>query len=287
MMVVIDIRRRSYRSISSMGEQPQTWHYGLMARWWAEFNTHAAVEVAYLQPLIERDGQPALDLACGTGRVMLPLLAAGLDVDGCDVSADMLALCAAKARQAGYAPNLYAQAMHALDVPRQYRTIFVCDSYGIGGQREHDAEVLRRCYQHLAPGGTLVINTYLPYGDARQWEYWLPGHHDKLPEPWPEQGTIQRTQSANGDEFEIQTRLADLDPVTQRLTRETRVSLWRDGKQVGYEEGTLLENMYFTHETLLMLSQAGFEDVSVRNAYTDDVATADQTMIMFVARKAG
>jgi SAM-dependent methyltransferase len=98
---------------TDMTDSPRTWHFGLMAQWWAEFNLDAATEVAYLRPLIEDDGQPALDLACGTGRVLLPLLEAGLDVDGCDMSADMLAGCRRRGAQKGLTPNLYAQAMHA------------------------------------------------------------------------------------------------------------------------------------------------------------------------------
>ena len=35
----------------------------------------------------------ALDLGCGTGRLLVPLVQTGLDLDGCDVSLDMLALC--------------------------------------------------------------------------------------------------------------------------------------------------------------------------------------------------
>ncbi len=74
-----------------MDETPQTWHFGLMARWWAEFNRAEPAELAYYQAAIERSGQPALDLGCGAGRLLLPLLAAGLDVDGVDLSPDMLA----------------------------------------------------------------------------------------------------------------------------------------------------------------------------------------------------
>src|SRR5579871_1339275 len=97
-----------------MNEQPQTWHYGLMARWWAEFNVADPVELAYYQAIVERNGPPALDLCCGTGRLLLPLLRAGLDVDGCDLSADMLNQCRHLAAREGLAPRLYEQAMHAL-----------------------------------------------------------------------------------------------------------------------------------------------------------------------------
>ena len=86
-----------------MTDTPQTWHYGLIARWWAEFNEPDPVELAFYQGFVERDGQPALDLGCGTGRLLLPLLQAGLDVDGCDLSADMLAQCSELAARAGLA----------------------------------------------------------------------------------------------------------------------------------------------------------------------------------------
>jgi SAM-dependent methyltransferase len=257
-----------------------------MARWWAEFNmTAASEEVDYFRTVIEDDGQPALDLACGTGRVLLPLLQAGLDVDGCDVSPDMLALCAEKTRQAGFEPNLYEQAMHALDLPRAYRTIYICDSFGLGGQRHQDAEALARCYRQLAPGGTLVFNHYLPYYSAREWNFWLPEERRKLPEAWPEQGSGPRRQAANGDEFEIATRIVDLDPIEQRETREMRATLWRDGQLVAEEEHLLQENMYFLHEVLRLLAQAGFEDVTVQGGYSGLPATPDQTVVMFVAGK--
>ena len=69
--------------------QPQIWHYGLVARDWAEFATEGGPEASYFRGVIERYGQPALDLGCGTGRLLLPLLQSGLDVDGCDYSQDM------------------------------------------------------------------------------------------------------------------------------------------------------------------------------------------------------
>jgi hypothetical protein len=57
-----------------MSEQPQTWHYGPMAEWWAHFNTDGGDELAYVQPFVEA-GQPALDAGCGNGRLLLPCCA--------------------------------------------------------------------------------------------------------------------------------------------------------------------------------------------------------------------
>ena len=48
-------------------------------------------EIDYFGRFVER-GQPARDAGCGTGRLLLPWLRTGFDVDGCDVSADMISL---------------------------------------------------------------------------------------------------------------------------------------------------------------------------------------------------
>ena len=170
-----------------MLEPPQTWHYGVVARWWAEFNV-SGPEIAYFQQFIEDDGQPALDVACGTGRLLVPYLRAGLDVDGCDISPDMLALCREAAEREGLSPTLYAQAMHELDLPRRYRTILVCGGFGLGGTREQDLEALRRLHEHLEPGGVLVLDNEVPYTDTRLWPRWLQGGRDDLPRPWPPPG---------------------------------------------------------------------------------------------------
>ena len=54
------------KEIDLGNEQPQTWHYGLVANYWAEFH-HGGPEIAYFQKLIERFGQPALIVAAGRG----------------------------------------------------------------------------------------------------------------------------------------------------------------------------------------------------------------------------
>src|SRR5262249_29922871 len=126
-----------------MSEAPRTWHHGLVARWWAEFNVDGP-EIAYFQGLIERHGQPALDGAGGPGRALRPSLRAGLAGDGSAPSPDMLALCRERAAREGLAPRLYAQVMHELDLPRRYRTIYMCGSFGLGGDRAQDWEALRR-----------------------------------------------------------------------------------------------------------------------------------------------
>ena len=98
---------------------------------------------------------PCLTLRVGRGRVLLPLLSAGVDIDGCDISQDMLDQCAANAEKHGLHPTLYAQSMDSFEIPRRYRLVYICDSFGLAGSRERDLDTLRRCYEHLESGGAL------------------------------------------------------------------------------------------------------------------------------------
>jgi SAM-dependent methyltransferase len=266
-----------------MASDPQTWHYGLVAKWWAQSAGPRPEELAYYRSVIERYGSPALDLCCGTGRLLLPLLESGLDMDGCDLSPDMLAVCREHATSRALEPRLYAQAMHTLKLPRTYGTIYICDSFGIGGHRHQDEEALRRCYHHLDPGGALVFSVHLPYGDRDQWSWWLPEQRRQLPEEWPSEG--RRRAAANGDEYEWQSRLAAFNPLEQRETLQVRVTLRRGGQVVTQEEHELRSIVYFRNEVLLLLRQAGFGVITVRGGYTDELPTPDDTILVFIAEK--
>jgi len=261
--------------------EPQTWHYGLVARWWAEFNRDGP-EIDFFRKHVEA-GQPALDVACGTGRLLLPYLRAGLDVDGCDVSADMIALCREQAEREGLSPTLLVQPMHELDSPRSYRTVFVCGAFGLGSTRAQDVEALRRFHRHLEPGGTLVLDHEVPYVDTRRWPFWLAEARGDLPEPWPEEG--QRARAADGSELELRSRLVALDPLEQTMSLELRASLRRDGELLEEEEHRIDLRLYLRNELLLLLEHAGFRDVVVLGDHTDEPATNESAFLVFVARK--
>ena len=115
-----------------MTDEPVNWFYGLMAERTAEF-TPNATQLLFFQREIERFGQPALDLGCSVGRLLLPLLCACVVIDGCDISGDMLRHCRDKAAGQGLEPRLYQQPMHAFDLPRQYRTIYICNAFNLAG----------------------------------------------------------------------------------------------------------------------------------------------------------
>jgi SAM-dependent methyltransferase len=265
-----------------MTYEPVNWHYGLMAERWAEFNTDAP-EAPFFQREIARFGQPALDLGCGVGRLLLPLLRAGVDVDGCDISGDMLRHCRDKTASQGLEPRLYQQPMHAFDLPRKYRTIYMCDTFDLAGSRDKGLAALRRCFAHLQDGGALLLNIKAEYAWPEWWEKWEPAKRKTLPGPWPEEGKHQ--VAADGSEYVERFRLVSIDPLEQSDVRQVRVEKWVSGKLVGAQEDTMHGTLYLPNEVLLMLQVAGFHQITVRGDYTDEPATPDSKELIFTALK--
>ncbi len=261
--------------------EPQTWHHGLVARWWSLFNV-SGPEIGYFRTFVEA-GQPALDVACGAGRLLVPYVEAGLDVDGVDVSPDMVALCAQAAQDVGASPGLHCQPMHELDLPRRYRTVYVCGGLGLGSTRAQDQEALRRLYEHLEPGGRLVLDNEVPYADATHWGCWPAGQGDGLPEQARSPG--ERRPGPDGCEYALQSRMLSLDPLRQQESWEMDAFQWSDGALVTRERHQLTVNLYFAGELVMMLERAGFTEVEVRGEYNDMPPTGDDTFLVYVATR--
>jgi SAM-dependent methyltransferase len=245
-----------------------TWHYGLVARWWAEFN-EGGPEVEYFRPFVAA-GQPALDAGCGAGRLLLPYLRDGLDVDGCDVSPDMLAECRRLAAADGLEPTLYAQALHGLELPRRYRTIVCCGTFGLGSTREQDVQALGRLHDHLEPGGLLALDAEVT-GSVLT-EQAQPERHDP---------PAARRQGSDGYEYALRGRVVEVDREARRVTRAIHAWQWRDGELVAEEEHLLTESVYARDELIALLERAGFVDVEVRSG----TSAWQHDMLVFVARR--
>jgi hypothetical protein len=125
-------------------------------------------------------------------------------------------------------------------------------------------------YEHLEPGGTLVLDKEL-LGEP--------------PSPTPWRDTGDRRMLADRRELELQSRTADFDSASQTVTLEVRVSLWRDDELLAEEEGALKETFYSMEELGLMVERAGFVDIEVRGALTDRPPTADDDFVAFIAKK--
>lgn len=115
---------------------------------------------------------PVLDLPCGTGRVLLPLLQEGIDIEGVDLSTAMLDCLRQKAEALGLRPRVHQASFTDFRLDRQFALI-VCpyNSFAHNLTTDDQIESLRRFREHLLPGGLLVIDSFFPskqYSDTDQ-----------------------------------------------------------------------------------------------------------------------
>lgn len=142
--------------------------FDALARFYDWEHADYDVDVPLYQDFARRTGGPILELACGSGRLMAPLLELGERVVGVDSSGPMLE----RARHVlGSAGLLRRAALHQADVrdftldERFHLAIFGLDSFGLLLGVDDQLAALRRIHQHLAPGGLLILD--LSNGNGR------------------------------------------------------------------------------------------------------------------------
>jgi SAM-dependent methyltransferase len=106
---------------------------------------------------------PVLDSCCGTGRITLPCLQAGADVDGLDSSQAMLDRFQKKAKALGLSPHRYRADMSDFHLPRRYALILITfNAFCHNLTQESQIRCLELCREHLLPGGLLAFDAFFP-----------------------------------------------------------------------------------------------------------------------------
>jgi SAM-dependent methyltransferase len=113
--------------------------------------------------LAQAAGGPVLDVACGTGRILLPCLKAGADVEGLDLFPGMLSRLRQKAAALGFDPKLHQANMAGFRLPGRYALIMIPFNAFVHNLTVDDQlATLQSCRDHLAPGGLLAFDTAFP-----------------------------------------------------------------------------------------------------------------------------
>lgn len=118
--------------------------------------------------LADRADGPVLELGAGTGRLAVPLAAAGHHVTALDLDPAMLELARARAATAGLADDRISFVEADLLTIRlpdagRYRLCFIAlNSLMLLASRTAQRDALRTMAEHLAPGGIAVVDVWLP-----------------------------------------------------------------------------------------------------------------------------
>jgi SAM-dependent methyltransferase len=235
----------------------------------------------YLE-LARTQGPRVLEVACGSGRVLVPLVRAGFDVVGIDVSPHMLELTHAKldgladgAVGAGRARLELAdmRAFHVGDAQFDLAIVAV-KSFAYLTERDDQLRCVQTIAAHLRPGGVLAIDFLHP---LPEWVAEKPGTmRDDLLEHVVDRGvTVSRVESV----------------VSTDLARQVRVI--RSAYEVIDERGAVIEKRFvewpyrwtYRFEAEHLLERAGLTIEAIYGGYAREPFEGGSAAMVFVARK--
>lgn len=124
-------------------------------------------DVGFYVDLAVASGGPVLEMACGTGRILVPTARAGVAIEGLDLSEHMLSVCRERlAREpvdVGRRAVLHRGDMRGFDLGRTFPLVTVpFNAFQHLVQVEDQLACLSCVRRHLAPGGTFVLDVFNP-----------------------------------------------------------------------------------------------------------------------------
>lgn len=251
-------------------------YHGMLAQNWDLFrgDTSQWEDRNFYVKIIRENGQPVLDVGCGTGRLLLDYLSQGIDIDGVDLSPEMLALCRKKAEAMQLSPRLYEADMLTMHLPRLYQTIIVpSSSFQLVLNPEAARKVLQNLYDHLQVDGSLVM----PF--MRLWK-----KGDPLEIDWHLSG--EKLKSTDGATIRRWSK-SRFDRVSQLEHTETRFEVLREGAVIEseYHEQSPATREYSQEQAYELFLKTGFVNLSVYHGFTRRPASKDEEIFTIVAQK--
>jgi SAM-dependent methyltransferase len=126
-------------------------------------NAGLVEDIPFFLRQAERHGDPLLELACGTGRLTLPLAEAGFAITGLDLTPEMLAEAERKAAARGLRVEWVQGDCRAFRLDRSFRLIFLAFNSLAHLHDRESFEGLAACVRaHLAPGGRFILDYFNP-----------------------------------------------------------------------------------------------------------------------------
>lgn len=204
---------------------------------------------------------PILEPAVGTGRLMIPLLKKGFDLQGFDLSPQMLAICKANLRQqqedekrvyqASFTDFQYAQKFAAIMIPSGTFLLMTEDQ---------DIQVaLKNFHAHLMPGGQLIFDIFL--------------------QPEFQVGRTQIREFPINEEEKISLTMteAEINHLTQVTTTYHRYEVWKNHQLVQTELEVFRLKWLGLQEIQLLLQNAGFYNIQITANYQENSAPTSAT----------
>lgn len=240
--------------------------------------TYDLVDAGYDEdrPLVEQWaralGGPLLDLACGTGRMAIPLAAQGFQVTGVDITPEMVAWAQQKGAAQAVAVEWMVADARTFQLHKQFRFIFMLENaFQFFLTRADQEALLARVREHLHPEGCFLFETRNP--SPRNL------YQPRLLEP-------QRCATPDGGQLEITDDPPVYDAMTQIKHCDSHYRwLLPDGQRREKTKHTALR-FVFPQEIEALLHYNGFQIRAAYGSWQQEPLTATSREMIYLASRA-
>ncbi len=229
---------------------------------YAHDNHHEHFQEFYLNLARQYGSGGVVDVACGTGAVLLYLAEHGIPADGTDLSEEMCRVAAFKAETMGLRLNILPADMTVFSSGRKYSLAIIARSgfMHLPSQALQKA-ALRNLREQLLPGGILTLNTF---------------------DPWPPIQAQQMQTSPNDYSFRLEYvnsagnrekifNAIAYNPYTQQMYGNWKFVEYNEKNEViGERVRPLLMRQTSRWEMFLLAELCGFEVLDIYRGYDGD-----------------
>lgn len=218
----------------------------------------------YLLLLSMQDIKPKriLDVCCGTGILSEMLTLEGFELEGFDLSAEMVEQARRKARHKGLDIRYEVMDAAEADMGKQYDAAFsFFDSLNYITDPQHLRKAIIQVGKHVRPGGSFIFDVNTEYA---------------FTENLFDQRDLSKKSKVRYDwrsQYDANTKLVKVD-----------MTFWYQGEPY-YE--THVQRAYSDAELRDMLSEAGFEKVVAYHSYTLEKPRKNSDRLHYTAVKRG
>jgi SAM-dependent methyltransferase len=238
--------------------------------------------VAFYAGLARETGGPVLEIACGTGRVAIPIAREGFAVTGLDVVPGVLQL--ARSKSAGLPVRWVEDDARSFDLGERFRLVFLTgNAFQLFLTNEDQEALLGRGRAHLHEEGLFAFETRNPrWGGRGEGEEDRAGLFVDLETRAGEEARPSYVDAQGRDVRVFDTRT--YDHVAQILHWTTHQRWHEDGRE--RTKTTRIALRYtFPQELAALLDRNGFTLVRQYGDWNGEPLTADSRSIIVVCRR--
>ena len=225
-----------------------TRYSSLVAKFYDSFFEDNVEDIEYLKKYYDNKSGTVLELATGTGRMLIPLLKIGIGIDGSDNSEEMLKIVSEKLKLNDLKCNLFNLDMTNIKISKKYDNVLIASGSFMNLNYNDAKKCLYSIKNVLKTDGGILIDLFIPWEDIR----------------------IEKTNSfiVSSNAVSGNERCIVYESFRHSINEQTKYSIYKyeyykDDVLISTELNDLNIRWYYEKEIEALLGEVGYSDMQI------------------------